>query len=862
MTEHDPQSGADTPPTLIDRWLLGYTRWASRNAWSVLGLAVVLLAVCWGLASQLKVKGDFLNLLPTESGAAKRFTRALERKGGSASTLIAIVESPDESVNRRLVDALAGKLRALPLSSLTSVQTGSAAERKFFTDQRWLFASERDLRLIACELERERERQAIGDLDDESCETYVEDELKRLGIETKPSALLDAPSPANASAAPAAPSGTSPLSRIRARLDSEVAQYDRFDSGYFKNKSGTRYAVVVRAKGAGMGELGSEELLERAKETAAQLAPERLHPQARIGFAGDIPNAVAERRSLLADIALVSSLATVLILSVILAYFRSPLVLLHIGLATAVGCGVAFAVAKLALGHLNMATGFLGSIIAGNGINIPMIYLSRYRELQSSGMAPAAALEQTALDVRRGTWLGALAAAGAYGALSVTSFRGFSEFGLIGGTGSLACWFAAFGLCPASLSALERWRGPARRERVAEFDPAVMRGVAKFVVRRAGLILVAVAALAAVSTRPTLRYLEDPWEYDFGKLRSASSSKRGAGHFSVMADEIFQRRGSPDLLLADDMPQALAVAKAVVARDQKYFGGKLVERVTTVHDYLGGAPDSVARKLEVLDSIRREIDRALPRLRGADLEFAKEWRPPERLRALTGEDLPPLLRERFTESDGRFGTAVFVELDRKLSRSKGESLLRIADLLEGVTTPQGEVVPNASRATVFAEMIRSMKRDAPLSVFVALTIVIVICGIATGTLQAFVAVMVSLILAVWLTLGVASLLDVRLNFLNFVALPLTFGIGVEYAINLVDRVRALRGDVAAAIGSVGGAVAACSMTTLLGYGTLLVGDNLALRSFGKYAMFGELSCLIMALTVMPAGLVLWRRLGR
>ena len=62
----------------------------------------------------------------------------------------------------------------------------------------------------------------------------------------------------------------------------------------------------------------------------------------------------------------------------------------------------------------------------------------------------------------------------------------------------------------------------------------------------------------------------------------------------------------------------------------------------------------------------------------------------------------------------------------------------------------------------------------------------------------------------------------------------------------------------------GGAIAACSLTTMLGYGSLLFGDNLALRSFGKYAVIGELSCLLTALLVLPAGLSLVRsgRLGR
>jgi len=513
----------------------------------------------------------------------------------------------------------------------------------------------------------------------------------------------------------------------------------------------------------------------------------------------------------------------------------------------------------LTFGHLNMASGFLGSIIAGNGINIPMIYLARYRELRGQGHELLPALEQAALDCRRGTWLGAVAAAGAYLSLGVTSFRGFSEFGLIGGVGSLACWLAAFGLCPASIAALERVRLGRRGAAASKAsNPVVSRWLGLLATRRPLLLLVVVGVVAVAAARPVARYVANPWEYDFGKLRSRSSSNRGAGHFSVKADEIFGTRGAPDLLLARDLPGAAVIADAVVARDRALFGGKLVQRVTTAYDYLGGRPEVVARKLEILAEIRTEIERALPHLQGQDLEFARDFRPPESLRPLTPLDLPPLLRERFTETNGTFGTAVLVEIDPKLSRSRGEQLLKIADLLEGVRGPDGQVVPNASRASVFAEMIRSMTRDAPRTIGVAFAVVVVVASLATGALWPVLAVLSSLLLAVWLTLAAASAGDVRLNFLNFVALPLTFGIGVEYAINFYDRVRAL-GDVRKSLRSVGGAIAACSLTTMLGYGTLLFGDNLALQSFGKYAVMGELSCLLTALLVLPAGLTL---LGR
>jgi uncharacterized membrane protein YdfJ with MMPL/SSD domain len=252
--------------------------------------------------------------------------------------------------------------------------------------------------------------------------------------------------------------------------------------------------------------------------------------------------------------------------------------------------------------------------------------------------------------------------------------------------------------------------------------------------------------------------------------------------------------------------------------------------------------------------VRETIDRLSKRLSGEDLRFAKEWRPPDDLRPLTPEDLPDLVAQQFREADGRVGTPVYVTLDSHLSQSRGENLLRIADLLESVHLTDGSVAPNASRAAVFAEMIRAMSHDGPKATALAFAVVVLVTLFVARRALPVAAVLGSLLVGVAWTVGIAAWFDVRLNFLNFVALPLTFGIGVEYAINLYERVRVSGGDVEAGITSAGGPVMLCSLTTILGYGSLLFADNRALNSFGAYAIAGEFSCIVTALLVMPAAL--------
>ena len=95
-------------------------------------------------------------------------------------------------------------------------------------------------------------------------------------------------------------------------------------------------------------------------------------------------------------------------------------------------------------------------------------------------------------------------------------------------------------------------------------------------------------------------------------------------------------------------------------------------------------------------------------------------------------------------------------------------------------------------------MIRAMEADGPRATVAALGAVILVVLLATRRLGPSVAVLGALLSGVLLTVGGAAWLDVRLNFLNFVALPLTFGIGVDYGINLYDRVEHVGGDSARA----------------------------------------------------------------
>jgi predicted RND superfamily exporter protein len=179
--------------------------------------------------------------------------------------------------------------------------------------------------------------------------------------------------------------------------------------------------------------------------------------------------------------------------------------------------------------------------------------------------------------------------------------------------------------------------------------------------------------------------------------------------------------------------------------------------------------------------------------------------------------------------------------------------MRWADSFRKVTLPNGEVIRGSGRSVIFADMVQTISEDAPKATVVASL------GTMLVILIAFRGSWLSLgVFVPWL-FGIAGLIaflrleQIQLNFLNFVAIPITIGIGAEYAHNVMQRYR-IEGahELRRVVLATGGAVTLCSLTTSIGYLALIFSINRGIRSFGLAAGVGELSCLLAAVLWLPA----------
>jgi len=59
-------------------------------------------------------------------------------------------------------------------------------------------------------------------------------------------------------------------------------------------------------------------------------------------------------------------------------------------------------------------------------------------------------------------------------------------------------------------------------------------------------------------------------------------------------------------------------------------------------------------------------------------------KPPEDLQIVTAKDLPPLIKRRFEENNGKLGTLMYIKYQYGVHYSDGRTLLRMANTTDNV----------------------------------------------------------------------------------------------------------------------------------------------------------------------------------
>jgi uncharacterized protein len=804
-----------------------------RHPWAFALVAYLLAALAVPLLLQLRLRPGIVSLLPSGKPSVRDLETAGSRVGGLSTLTVAIL-SEDRDALQRFARDLVPRLNAIPGHGIRSVDWSVSAFADFVREHRGLYADLEDLRDVrdglADRLDYERSKR-------NPLIVYMGDEPE------DPKALVD---------------------RLRQRAEERRDGQNRFPSGFFLHPTRGLLAVFLRTDIEEGDANAAEQLIAAVNREVAALGPSRYAADLHVDFSGSLLMARDERDAMENELALATVLTILLVQLAIYLYFWRHSANWLLGLGLLAPCVLTFGLAQPLVKNLNASTSFLGSIVIGNGINPFIIWLARYFEARRTGEELPEALRTAHHDTWSATLVASLAAAFSYASLIVTDFRGFRDFGIIGGLGMVLCWVGTMTLLPALAVIGERVRPLLARgqpPRAGFYGRVALRlidlGPGRLVAAAAALSLVC-AVLVGIALRA------DPIEYNFRHLRSERFAGSRAREINGWINEMLGSVNADNaiVMLVPRRSDITSLKAALEAqRDQE---GAPYGSVRTIDDLL---PKDQAGKIPLLHEIRGLLLDARRYAHGEVLHDIDENLPAESIRPLTDADLPEEVARRFTERDGIRGRILYVENQKGSDIWDGRYLVRWAAGLRRARLADGTRPPLTGRAPVFADMIEAVWSNGPLATGLALSAVSVLVLLAFRSPSQRLLTLGALLLGVLWMAGAMTLLRLRLNFLNFVAFPIAFGIGVDYAVNVMRRVGLERATspmvdaVRAAVRESGGAVVLCSLTTIIGYSSLLISANRALRSFGLAAAIGEVTCLSAGVLVLPAlMLVMSRRL--
>ncbi len=828
--------------------------------------AVLLIAGSLPLIAQLGLNSAWTALLPEDRQSVQDLQRIGDRVGG-LSTLTLGVQSKDLNALQHFAKDFIPKLEALASKDLgvRSVDYSVTTYERFVADNKYLYADLKDLEEVQYALEDKLDHELAKNnplyvsLDDGDGEVKSFDEV------------------------------VEPLKKRE--QESRIAM-EKFAGGYYVHEDGDFLAIFIRSDLKGGDAGGTSRLIDAIKSELEKIDTKKYADDLRVDFGGSLVVALEEQTAIVEELVIATVATLVLVLLAIFLFFRRVRAVPLLALALLTPVAVTFACAEVFVDYLNTSTAFLGSIVIGNGVNPNIIWLARYFEERRAGADLARAISRT----HRGTWVATFvastAAALAYGSLMITDFRGFRDFGIIGSIGMELCWIGSLVLLPVWVALFERIR-PMRFAEAAAAQRNIYGRAFSYLALRAPKPVVALSVLTGIASVVAVFYAiaNDPMEYDFRKLKSVREGTTVARQVNRRVGEIMSGAGEGNAIaMILESPEdarrieAEMEAHAAKAKEPVSYG-----KVRSLDDLL---PKEQEKKLPVLEEIR-EVALKL-RKYASDDEKAEidKYLPPEDIELLTYADLPEPVARSFTERDGTRGRLLFVEKEKDANIWNGRFLVQWAEELRTFKTEDGQSPPLAGRGPIFGDIVDEVWESTPRSILASLLATMVLLAFAFRKFAHKALALVTLLLGIaWMGASMI-LLGQRINFLNVLAFPITFGNGADYGVNVLhrfvsSRVRSETKDVQLAhpvspashahhrepgragdgvetkntdvdeririaVEESGGAVVLCSLTTIIAYGSLYLSANQAINSFGLAMSISEVTCVAAAMLTLPA----------
>lgn len=807
-------------------------RFVVRHPWVVLGVALLLSGVAGFQARTLTINSDIAALLPPDYESVQALRR-LEEAVGAETTVDVAIRSPSFDANRDYAETFVREAEEMrePDGSPTFTRIDFHREVEFLRENALYFATFEELDRLEAFL-REQARTVRADNNPLRTEDFLRRDQSQ-EVEGRQEEID--------------------------RLKQDLAALSL--SEYMLSEDSTVLAIRLVPAGAQTDIGFIDRLYERLDSLVLATRPGSYHPEMVVTPAGFLLRQSVEITTITEDVQRSFGAGAFAVIIAVVLYFlykmtqartggrfvfhvllkqllRAPVTAVLLSVPLLMALSMAAGVASLVFGSLNLMTSALGLILFGLGIDYGIHFYARYAEERGKGATVEAAVEDTFVSTGRAIVVSALTTASALLVLQLADFRGFSEFGLIGGSGILFALLFMLTVLPALIVLAERFGFLDLRLRgeASSYEPERRVPFARAIV---GVCLGAV--VVSLFLLPDVRF-----EYNFSNLEPTYESyERRAQELEPVFGEDMLR--NPAYILLENTED---VAEVAAALNELQTQDTLILAVESLQERFPSTPRAVEEKLQRLAEIRALLeDPFLAADTTGQVEMLRRAASVEEPIPL--DQVPDFVTRPFTTRDGRVGNFVIVFPSGDMGDSRRSR--RFAELVGEVRTSSGDTVHAASTSLVAGDMLRLMQEESGRMVGLTFLMVVLLVGLTFRSVKWTLVALLPLVVGILWMLGAMVVSGVLLTFYNLVVLPTILGIGNDGGVHIAHRYREEgRGSLRRVMRSTGEHIFMGACTNLIGFSGLLLSTHPGLRSIGLLAVIGIGSTLVAALVFFPA----------
>jgi predicted RND superfamily exporter protein len=756
------------------RILQGISHLCLHHYRKVLLIFLGLLAIAFLLTGNLRFDPDFMKLFPAERGPIKLYMENL-KETGTFDLLFVLLEREEGVALQEFIDSgvrIAEGLKGLDVSNQKAFKSvryqkiepedldRAKSALTLFLSHPYLFLDEEDIPAL-------RERWSAEEISKQ--------------IRKNRRVLVSQASFAMKDLIQIDPFEMRWLFMEKWRRGVKGMEFDE-SSPLFLSKDGKTLLIITEPVRPATDLSFSYSLMEALNRFASSTGQKNVS----LSFTGAHPIATAEAKTLRFDMQSSFFTSLVLVLLLFLFVYRRWITLLFVGLPLFGGIQLTMGIAALTLGSLNILTSAFAAILVGLGIDFAVHLYDRYQQERTVGADIASAIEITLTQTGEGIWTGAFTTIFAFGTLYFSRVRGIVELAFLVSTGLICALLCIYFVLPSFLVWIDQRKKahPYRGIQTLQFN-----NLSSFLERKGRLaffVLIGTSLLFLVfafgiEVERDFRNLK-PKEIKSLEILDRMAKAFGGRKLEALA--IHEEKDLTSLLVKEE--------KTIKTFERFQKDGKIDSFVSLCQ--LIPSPDEQKRRAE---AIRQSID--LKRVRENLIKALKEngfetsrfqdllQNLEEMSRGHEKIHSPETLIGFIGQSPLRKGVEPFLTQKGEIYRVVSHLFYQKGNLALDQLEREIPGVSITGPERVESEILKVVKEDLFILTPFSFVIILLLVLSHFRTWKITLLTLTPLVMGLVWMLGAMALLDIRINFINAVILPMIIGMGIDNSVHLMHR---------------------------------------------------------------------------